>query len=160
MGLSDLEKRIVLAVGQTMFPRDAVLSIDADDAQIVAWADDYVSRMPFLTAGQLRAMLQAVEYGYPLWSGRPGDRFTTARPQERAEFLESWERSSTYSQRMLYEALRAMFTFGYVDSDPVHDAIAGHSPGGPRGYWKREPTPTGPDDSEREGAPLAKENGG
>ncbi|MEQ1569462.1 MAG: gluconate 2-dehydrogenase subunit 3 family protein [Myxococcota bacterium] len=128
MGLSDNEKRIVLAIGQTMFPRDSVLSIDADDAAVVAWVEDYISTMPALPRGQLRALLNTFEYGYAAWSGHPRAAFTLARPAERAEYLESWERASTYSQRMMYEALRAMFTFAYVDSEPVCEAIGSDRP--------------------------------
>jgi hypothetical protein len=128
VGLSDNEKRIVLAIGQTMFPRDAVLSIDADDAGVVGWVDDYLSRMPTFARGQIRALLNTFEYGYAAWSGRPRDTFTGARPADRAAYLESWERSATYTQRQLHEALRAMFTFGYVDSEPVDRAIRPEPP--------------------------------
>ena len=123
MGLSDSEKRLVLAIGQTMFPRDAVLSIDADDAGIVPWVEDYLDRMPPMARTQIRALLNTFEYGYAAWSGKPRATFSSARPAERAEYLESWERSTLYTQRMLYEALRAMFTFAYVDSEPVDRAI-------------------------------------
>jgi len=123
MGLSDQEKRIVLAIGQTMFPRDSVLSIDADDAKVVAWTEDYLERMPPLARTQIRALITTFEYGYAAWSGHPRATFSAARPAERAAYLESWERSSTYSQRQLHEALRAMFTFAYVDSVPVSRAI-------------------------------------
>jgi hypothetical protein len=128
MGLSDQEKRIVLAIGQTMFPRDSVLSIDADDAGVVAWVEDYLERMPPFSRTQVRALLNTFEYGYAAWAGHPRATFSAARPQERAAYLESWERASTYSQRMLHEALRAMFTFGYVDSEPVGRAIRPEPP--------------------------------
>jgi hypothetical protein len=123
MGLSDHERRIVLAIGQTMFPRDAVLGIDADDANVVEWVDDYLARMPPFARGQIRALLNSFEYGYAAWAGRPRDTFSAARPADRALYLESWERSSSYVQRMLYEALRAMFTFAYVESDAVEEQI-------------------------------------
>lgn len=123
MGLSDNEKKIALAIGQTMFPRDSILQIDADDADVVGWIDDYLGRMPPFARGQIRALLNTFEYGYAAWSGRPRDTFSTARPQERAEYLDSWERSPTYTQRQLYEALRAMFTFAYVESDAVRTAL-------------------------------------
>lgn len=123
MALSDGEKRIVLAIGQTMFPRDGVLSIDADDARVVAWVEDYVERLPPLSRGQIRAMLNGFDLGYAAFTGKPRDRFASARPADRAAYLESWERSTTYSSRMLHEALRAMFTFAYVDSEGVDRAI-------------------------------------
>jgi hypothetical protein len=123
MGLSDHEKRIVLAIGQTMFPRDAVLGVDADDAGVVLWIEDYLGRMPPFARAQIRALLNTFEYGYAAWAQRPRDTFSGARPPERVAYLESWERSGTYMQRMLYEALRAMFTFAYVESDVVEELI-------------------------------------
>ena len=123
MGLSDHEKRIVLAIGQTMFPRDSILPIDADDAGVVLWIEDYLGRMPPFSRTQIRALLNTFEYGYAAWAARPRDTFSAARPPDRARYLESWERSNTYMQRMLYEALRAMFTFAYVESDVVEQAI-------------------------------------
>lgn len=123
MGLSDHEKKVVLALGQTMFPRDNVLPYDADDVGVVAWCDDYLDRMPPFSRAQIRALLNTFEYGYAAWAGRPRDTFTSARPADRAAYLESWERSATYTQRMLSEALRAMLTFAYVGSDAVDGAI-------------------------------------
>ena len=123
MGLSEHEKRVVLAIGQAMFPRDATLPYDADDVDVVAWCDDYAARMPPFSRAQIRALINAFEYGYAAWAGRPRDTFSSARPADRVAYLESWERSSTYAQRMLYEALRAMLTFAYVGSDEVEAAI-------------------------------------
>lgn len=129
MSLSDHERRIVLAIGQTMFPRDAILSVDADDAGVVAWVDDYLDRMPPFSRTQIRALLNTFEYGYAAWSGRPRDTFSSARPADRAAYLESWQRSSTYTQRQLHEALRTFLTFAYVDSAPVDSALRGDAAG-------------------------------
>lgn len=123
MGLTDHERRVVLAIGQTMFPRDAVLGIDADDAAVVPWVEEYLDRMPPLGRTQIRALINTFDYAYAAWSGRPRDTFVAARPDDRARYLESWERSTLYTQRMLYEAIRAMLTFGYVDSPRVDAAI-------------------------------------
>src|SRR5688572_22309634 len=117
MGLSDSEKKVVLALGQTMFPRDTTLPYDADDVDVVGWCDDYLDRMPPFSRAQIRALVNTFEYGFAAWAGRPRDTFSSARPADRAAYLESWERSATYTQRMLYEALRAMLTFAYVESD-------------------------------------------
>ena len=119
MGLSDHEKRIVLAIGQTMFPRDAVLGIDADDAGLAAWVDQYVGRMPPAGRNQIRALLRAFDLGFAPWSGRPSNSFVRARPADRAAYLETWERSTLYTQRMLYDAIRTMLTFGYMDAEVV-----------------------------------------
>jgi hypothetical protein len=133
MGLSDNEKRLVLAIGQTMFPRDAILPIDADDAGIVAWIEDYLERMPPFSRTQIRALFQTFEYGYAAWAMRPSASFAAAKPQDRADYLASWEQSTTYTQRQLYEALRAMFTFAYVESEVVTQAIRPSKDGAVKG---------------------------
>lgn len=127
MSLSDHERRIVLAIGQTMFPRDSVLSIDGKDAAVADWVDDYLDRMPAFSRTQVRALLNTFEYGYAAWAGRPRATFSSARPAERAAYLESWERSATYVQRQLHEALRTVMTFAYVDSAPVDAELRGRS---------------------------------
>jgi hypothetical protein len=121
--LTSGERRIVLAIGQTMFPRDGVLPFDADDAGVVEYVEDYLGRMPPFSRAQIRALLNTFEYAFAAWAGRPRDTFSSARPADRALYLESWERSATYTQRMLYEAIRAMMTFAYVESDVVDAAI-------------------------------------
>ncbi|MBX2796063.1 MAG: hypothetical protein KTR31_00300 [Myxococcales bacterium] len=117
--LTDLEKRIVAALGQTMFPRDKVIDLDGEDVQVVAWVEGYVGRMPPFSRGQIRALLQTFNLGFGAWARTPGATFASAKPSERAEYLETWERSTTYTQRQLYEALRAMMTFAYADAPDV-----------------------------------------
>ncbi len=122
MGLSEDEKRIVLALGQTMFPRDRVLDVDADDADVVAWVEDYLGRMPPFARGQIRALLKTFDLGFAAWAARPGARFSKAKPAERSAYLESWEQATTYTQRQLHEALRCMLVFAYVES-PAIEAV-------------------------------------
>jgi hypothetical protein len=142
MVLSDAERRIVHALGQTMFPRDGVLGIDGDDAAVTAWVDEYVARMPPISRTSVRALLRTFDLGFGVWVGRPGiliaggDTFAAARPDVRTAYLESWEHSTTYTQRMLYEALRSFMAFAYVDSDPVRAAFVPEATWGDLAYEK------------------------
>lgn len=119
MVLTDAERRIVVALGQTMFPRDGVIGLDGEDAGVADWVDDYAARMPPLSRTQIRALLRSFDLGFGVWAGRPRETFAAARPDARAAYLESWERSSTYTQRMLYEALRSFLSFAYVEAPAV-----------------------------------------
>ena len=123
MGLSEDEKRIVLALGQTMFPRDRILDVDADDADVVSWVEDYLDRMPPFARAQIRALLKTFDLGFAAWAVRPGARFAAARPGDRAAYLETWEQATTYTQRQLYEALRCMMVFAYVESPAVEAVL-------------------------------------
>lgn len=119
MALSDQEKRIVHALGQTMFPRNKVIDLDGDDVDVVGFIDEYVRRMPPFARGQIRALLNTFELGFGAWALRPGARFTGANREDREAYLDSWEDASTYAQRQLFQAIRAMMTFSYADAPAV-----------------------------------------
>lgn len=123
MSLTPQEARIVRTIGQTLFPRDAVIDLDAEDVRVTDYMEDYFARVPSFQRGQLRALIAAVDYGFAAWSRRPTARFTEADPEERRQYLESWARASTYTQRMVFEGLKVMFTFAYVDAQAVKDRI-------------------------------------
>jgi len=123
MALTDRERRIVHALGQTMFPRNRTLDLDADDVGLVDWVDGYVGRMPPFAAAQIRALLNTVDLGYGAYAMTPGATFTSAERAQREDYLSSWEKASTYTQRQLYAALRAMLVLGFVDSPKVLEQI-------------------------------------
>jgi hypothetical protein len=123
LALSEDEKRIVRALGQTMFPRDGVLDVDADDADVVSWVEEYLGRMPPFARGQIRALIKTFDLGYAAWAVRPGARFSMAKPSDRTAYLETWEQATTYTQRQLYEALRCMMVFAYVSAPEVEKAF-------------------------------------
>ncbi|MEO0604510.1 MAG: gluconate 2-dehydrogenase subunit 3 family protein [Myxococcota bacterium] len=123
MALTDRERRIVHALGQTMFPRNRTIDLDADDVGLVDWVDGYVGRMPPFAAAQIRALLNTVDLGYGAYAMMPGATFTNAEKSQREEYLASWENASTYTQRQLYAAIRAMLVLGFVDSPKVLERI-------------------------------------
>lgn len=110
------------AVGQTLFPRDRIVDVDGEDAGVVAYIDGYLARQRTIERLQWRAVLQGIELGFGVWSRRPGARFSRARPEDRAAYLEAWEATSNYTQRQIWEGFRGLFTFAYVDSLVVQDA--------------------------------------
>jgi len=123
MALTDRERRMVHALGQTMFPRNRTIDLDGDDVGLVEWVDGYVGRMPPFAAAQVRALLNAVDLGYGAWAMMPGATFASAEKSQREAYLSSWEKASTYTQRQLYAAIRAMMVLGFVDSPQVLERI-------------------------------------
>ena len=87
MGLTDHEKRIVDALGQTMFPRDRVLDVDGRDAGVVEYVEDYLWRMPPFGRTQVRALLTTFDLGFGAYAMRPGARFVTASTTDRSDYL-------------------------------------------------------------------------
>ncbi len=123
MPLTDRERRIVHALGQTMFPRNRTIDLDGDDVGLTDWVDGYVGRMPPFAAAQIRALLNTVDLGYGAYAMTPGATFTNADRAQREAYLASWENGSTYTQRQLFAALRAMMVLGFVDSPKVLERI-------------------------------------
>lgn len=123
MALTDRERRIVHALGQTMFPRNRIIDLDADDVGVVDWVDEYVTRMPPFAAAQIRALLNTVDLGFQAYKMVPGATFLGAARDDREAYLAGWEKASTYTQRQLYQALRAMMVLAFVDSPKVLDRI-------------------------------------
>jgi hypothetical protein len=121
--LSDQERKIVFALGQCLFPRDGVLDVDGDDAGVVDWVDDYLGRMEPLARTKVRALIRTFDLGFTAWSGRPAASFVAASPADRAAYVEAWDESPIYTQRILSDALRTVLTFAYVESAPVGAAI-------------------------------------
>jgi len=113
----------VFALGQCLFPRDGVLDIDGDDARVVDWVDDYLGRMEPLARTKVRALIRTFDLGYTAWAGRPGASFLTASPADRAAYVEAWDESPIYTQRILSDALRTVLTFAYVESAAVSSAL-------------------------------------
>jgi hypothetical protein len=46
-----------------------------------------------------------------------------ASPADRAAYVEAWDESPIYTQRILSDALRTVLTFAYVESAPVGAAL-------------------------------------
>ena len=113
----------MFALGQCLFPRDAVLDVDGDDAGIVDWVDDYLGRMEPFARTKVRALIRTFDLGFTAWAGRPGASFLTASPADRAAYVEAWDESPIYTQRILSDALRTVLTFAYVESAPVAAAL-------------------------------------
>ena len=113
----------MFALGQCLFPRDGVLDIDGDDAGVVDWVDDYLGRMEPLARTKVRALIRTFDLGYTAWAGRPGASFLTASPADRTAYVEAWDESPIYTQRILSDALRTVLTFAYVESAAVVAAL-------------------------------------
>lgn len=121
--LSPREVRVLRALGQALFPRDRHVDVDAVDAGVTSYIDDWLSRCGQVERAQFHALLQAVDRGFAVWARDPSARLESARADARRAYIESWERSATYLQRMLWEGLRSMFLFAYVDAEPVREAF-------------------------------------
>jgi len=119
MPLSSSEKRVLRAIGQTLFPRGGAIRIDGLDAEVVEYIEDYLDRLPRLDRWQLRAFFRAFDLGYAVAARHPSARFHSARPDDRHEYLASWENSPRYAQRMGFQGLKMVFSLAYAECGAV-----------------------------------------
>jgi choline dehydrogenase-like flavoprotein len=71
-----------------------------------------LDRLPGPDRVQLSLLLQGLEYGAPLLSGRPG-RFTRLSRERREEILRTWSESRIPPRRQAVTVLRAIASFGH-----------------------------------------------
>lgn len=126
--LTTREVKVVRAIGQTLFPRDRNVDLDALDVGVTEYIDAWLALCGTIDRAQFHALLQAFDTGYAVWARSPSAGIETASLDDRRAYLDSWERSQTYLQRQLWEGLRSMFLFAYVDAEEVLDAIGVRDP--------------------------------
>ncbi len=123
MALSELDRRIVTAAAETMFPPGGAFDTDGLEASIVPYVDDYLQRLPRFDRLQLLAFFRVFDTGMAWSEKRAGARFHNADATTRREYLSSWENSPTYSRRMGFQGLRMVLTMAYAECPAVKDAM-------------------------------------
>lgn len=103
--LTPAEVRVVRALGRALFPAGGALP-SADDARVAEYIDRYLTWVPAQERALVRAMFAAFGAGIAV------------RPRtSRTAWIASWENSRLYTGRVLFQALRSVFTLAYY-ADP------------------------------------------
>lgn len=121
--LTKQERKIVTAIGQTIFPPDKQGITDAIDADILGYVDKWVGDLQPWEKAQVRAMFQLFEFGIAVEKLRPSLRITNATLTEREEYLRGWMESPIYARKMAFNALRSVFTLAYLGSARVSEEL-------------------------------------
>lgn len=129
--LTAAEARILKALGQAMFPREARGLPDGIEAGIVDYVDGLMAMALPLERVQLRGMLQLYDRGFAAYAGKPTARLVDAEPEDVHDYLRSWEESPIYTRRMMFEALRSVAVMGYFGSDVVNLEVGVSAPPDP-----------------------------
>lgn len=104
--LTSAEARIVRALGRAFFPEGGELP-GSDDANVVAYIDRYLTWMPAQERVLVRLMFASFGAGILLHP-----------PRMRGAWIARWENSPLYPRRVLFQALRSVFTLAYTaDAD-------------------------------------------
>lgn len=121
--LTPLEATIVRALGQTMYPREGNIPIDAVDARAVEYVDAWLVALPLRERTLLRLMFVMFELSMPLFGPSRTRTFTRADPAAQYEYLAAWETSRLYLRRACMFGLRSVFAFAYMADAEVQRRI-------------------------------------
>lgn len=121
--LTSREAEIVATISDTIAPREGAFGVGADEAGVVDYVDDWLSRLPLSERMKMRALFRAVEYGYAAKAMNPRARFSTAGDSERSDFLASFERADDPLRRSLFHALRSVISMAYLRDASVMDGM-------------------------------------
>lgn len=121
--LTPIEARIVGALGQTMYPREGGIPIDATQARAIEYVDRWLLALPAGERVLVRLMFVFFEVAMPAFGPSRLRTFTLASPEARYEYLRGWEHSRFYFRRTSMVALRSVFALAYLGDDEVLRSI-------------------------------------
>lgn len=121
--LTPIEAKIVGALGQTMYPREGNIPIDATQARAIEYVDEWLTKVPTKERILLRLMFVLFEVSMPAFGPRRTRRFSRADPQSQYEYLCSWETSRIYFRRASMYGLRSVFALAYLADAEVQRHI-------------------------------------
>lgn len=117
--LTPIEARIVGALGQTMYPREGGIPIDATQARALEYVDQWLLALPANERVLVRLMFVLFEVAMPAFGPSRLRTFTRASEKARRDYLIGWEQSRLYFRRASMFALRSVFAFAYLGDDEV-----------------------------------------
>lgn len=138
MALSGYERRIVTEIARTLFPRDPLIPIGADEAGVVERVETYLMDVPPLQRTELRALLVAFDVGYSATMFRPFTRFVDAKAEQREAYINKCE-NMRGALRMAFDGLRFIFLLAYVEAPDVSRIL-----GIEQGWFHKQQAPSPP----------------
>jgi hypothetical protein len=121
--LTPLEATVVRALGQTMYPREGNIPIDAVDARAVEYVDAWLLALPLRERTLVRLMFVMFEMSMPLFGPSRTRTFTRADSAAQYEYLAAWETSRLYFRRACMFGLRSVFALAYMADAEVQRRI-------------------------------------
>ncbi len=121
--LSNAEIRILEALADTVFPAGAGLPLSGSQAHVADYLEEMLERLPLREQVLLHALLWAFEAQAFVTRPRALARFSRLPPEEREASLRAWDESPFYFGRILFQALRGILLWAYVDNAEVGQAM-------------------------------------
>lgn len=121
--LTKREARVVVAIAETMFPDNADRRVSIEDARIVEYLDELFAEIEPRERAMMRSLLMLVEVQSLVFNYRRPRLFTRASAEDRARNLAGWDKSNLYYRRLVFQAIRSLMLWAYVDNPDVEQSI-------------------------------------
>lgn len=121
--LSPAEAKIVAAIGQTMYPREGTIPIDATQARALEYVDAWLAALPLRERTMVRLMFVLFEVSMPVFGPSRTKTFSRADPDAQYAYLAGWESSRIYFRRASMFGLRSVFALAYLADPEVQRRI-------------------------------------
>jgi choline dehydrogenase-like flavoprotein len=125
-GLNRTTWAFVKAAGETLFPPGGAIPPSADDVDVPGYLDHWMAALPPRQQLLITLLFTAIEQGTLLLGpGLKGrlHRFSGLSTDDRITYLRRIEQHPLFLVRALLAALRTIFSFAYLDREPVKEAM-------------------------------------
>jgi len=115
------------AAAEAMFPAGGAIAVSGHDVDLPGFVDDYLAALPPRLRLQIRALFLLVEQAtlvFPPPGPRRFRRFSVLTPEQRVAVLEGWTGSRLFARRLVFTALRAVLTMGYLGHPEVRRLLS------------------------------------
>lgn len=115
--LAAREVSFISSTSEVMFPADGAIPFSGVEADIPSYADRFLSALEPRIRWQIRALFALFEHATlvfpaPGWTGLR--RFSSLSFEQRELVLQGWSQSPQFLRQIIFTALRAVLTMGYL----------------------------------------------
>jgi len=110
------------ATAEVMFPAGGAIPVSGLEAKLPEYIDRFLASLPARFRSQIRALFLLVEHSTLLFPapGRGGfRRFSSLDVEQRNTVLLDWTESRIFMRQIVFTALRAVLTMGYLGNPEV-----------------------------------------
>jgi hypothetical protein len=116
------EVALIETTAEVMFPAGGAIPFSGLDADLPGYADRFLSAIEPGVRRQIRALFALFEhvtmfFPAPGWNG--GKRFSSLSIEQREIVLQGWSSSPNFARQLVFTALRAVLTMGYLGHPEV-----------------------------------------
>ncbi|MCP5044921.1 MAG: hypothetical protein GY944_28165 [bacterium] len=120
--LAPREVALVASTAEVMFPEDGAIPFSGRDADIPCYADRFLLAIEPGVRWQIRALFALFEHVtlfFPAPGWRGWRRFSSLTLEQRELVLQGWSQSRSFARQIVFTALRAVLTMGYLGHPEV-----------------------------------------